>query len=392
MIQGYADTSGQDEPPAIKEDSTLAETTQAENQSDSQILASANNFYKSKIYKKALKLYAKILKGDPSNGSALQGAGNCYAALGRTAAAIHYYKLALQNYNQTDKNRLLSFLASKYPETDWGSNQKDDFAPDAENPPELGYAGSQQKKAKAIKWKKIWSLSPEVGWHGWDTSTIGIVDAANSYVSLLKSKGWTNAAETHQFNPGNLMIGVYGQAAWRFLSLGLGYRHMDLGNGTINAQGDASTPFYQYTRISDTQTGVMDCAYLSIGGFDYIRPDIKISINAELGDVWATATEKFTYSTYNGTYSNFYANSSASGTGIWLGLLAGYEYKISEHFSASIDGGYKLSNVSSFTFDSVDTNIFGYPKQGDTVKNNTNGNYSWNLNGAVGDLKLTWNY
>jgi len=234
-----------------------------------------------------------------------------------------------------------------------------------------------------------YSISPEFGVHFFNTGAFNMAPTAKNYVNTLKSLNWNNASETHVTNIDNFYVGVKGQVDIDDLTFGIGYRYFDLGNANVDVNANSNSSIYQWTHIYDEQWATSDSIYLSAGFCNYLKPRLKLNLNAEIGVTSAELHDTSKWDGYNGSNFSYYSNSSIHSAGYWYAILIETEYKFARSFFISSSIGYKINDFNVFKYDAADSNFYNY-KVGDTAKDNNNKDFSLNLDGPICNVKMAW--
>lgn len=234
----------------------------------------------------------------------------------------------------------------------------------------------------------IWSVGAEVGYHSFDTSTWDAQALADTLGNALRSKSWTNVAETSTLSISNLYEGVFLKVdPTKNFTVGGGYRFYNLGSVQATAKSNVGV---QYTTFTDTQGISANCFYLNTGFGDFVTPNLKASLNIEAGLLLASMTDTWKWDGYNGSYFDSHQNTKLSGSGTLYSLVAGLDYYFTRHFIVSLDVGYKFAKLQAFKVDSVDANFATSTKVGDKATSLSGGDVGFNLNGLMTGLKVSY--
>lgn len=232
-------------------------------------------------------------------------------------------------------------------------------------------------------------VGPEAGYHSFDASSLGVEDARDNHVRLLKTYNWTTATGRYSLKTNYSYLGAFGEAIFDKASLGVGYRLFPIGSAVVTASDETYSPYYQWTETSETQTLQFSEIHLSVGFHEIIEKKHRIALKAELGIASAVANDIFTWSGYNGSYFFDSSDFTATANGSWYAFEALAETKFSKNIGGSIGLGYKLVQFASFQVDRISSTFPTY-KKGESLKNTNGGNYGVNLNGLLYILKVFW--
>jgi hypothetical protein len=150
--------------------------------------------------------------------------------------------------------------------------------------------------------------------------------------------------------------------------------------------------------LNDTQQFSGNLLYATVGFSALVGRAKKneIGMHLELGVADMEGTDAFSDAGYNGAPFSIYSNTAVRSQTNWYAVTGSFDRRFTRRFSAGANLGYKICNFQNFTYTKVDSNFSSFglsqPQVGDTAKNSSNGNFSYDFSGLIASANIAFHF